>query len=242
RRNHGLGERVSGPQRPAEHPGRQPRHPLVGKRRRPVDPLRPRLDDDHRIHHHRVVSRDVLAIYLRAPRLPRRRDLVPGVHRSQQRADAAARALRFPRRPGSLRPHRRPRSVEQHHALELVEQHHRGRHLREHHGAGTATIAATSEAVTGTATSTMIAPGSGAPQPGPSDPIIFQDGFESGDLSSWTQDPSAGRYSLSTAPARVHSGTHSLQALFTPTNGYGLITRWFMPGYDEVFVKFYVMF
>jgi len=108
--------------------------------------------------------------------------------------------------------------------------------------AGTATITATSEAVTGTATSTMIAPGSGAPQPGPSDPIIFQDGFESGDLSSWTQDPSAGRYSLSTAPARVHSGTHSLQALFTPTNGYGLITRWFMPGYDEVFVKFYVMF
>ena len=108
--------------------------------------------------------------------------------------------------------------------------------------AGTVAITATSEAVTGTATGTMTAPGSGAPQPGPSDPIIFQDGFESGDLSSWTQDPSAGRYSLATAPARVHSGTHSLQALFTPSNGYGLITRWFMPGYDEVFVKFYVMF
>src|SRR5947199_230723 len=77
---------------------------------------------------------------------------------------------------------------------------------------------------------------------GPSDPIIFQDGFESGDLSSWTQDPSAGRYSVSTDPARVHAGTHALQTLFTPTNGYGLITRWFMPGYDEVFVKFYVMF
>ena len=108
--------------------------------------------------------------------------------------------------------------------------------------AGTATITATSEGVTGTATSTLTAAGSGAPQPGPSDPIIFQDGFESGDLSSWTQDPSAGRYSLSTDPARVHSGTHALQTLFTPTNGYGLITRWFMPGYDEVFVKFYVMF
>ena len=92
------------------------------------------------------------------------------------------------------------------------------------------------------ATTTGSVTGSGAPQPGPSDPIIFQDGFESGDLSSWTQDPSAGRYSLSTDPARVHSGTHALQTLFTPTNGYGLITRWFMPGYDEVFVKFYVMF
>jgi hypothetical protein len=40
----------------------------------------------------------------------------------------------------------------------------------------------------------------------------------------------------------VHAGTHALQVLFTPSNGYGLITRWFMPGYDEVFVKFYVMF
>src|SRR5205814_8690692 len=91
------------------------------------------------------------------------------------------------------------------------------------------------------ATTTGSVTDSGAPQPGPSDPIIFQDGFESGDLSSWTQEPSAGRYSLSTAPARVHSGTHSLQALFTPSNGYGLITRWFMPGYVEVFVMFYVL-
>jgi hypothetical protein len=100
----------------------------------------------------------------------------------------------------------------------------------------------TEVAIYASTTGTPAPAGSGAPQPGPSDPIIFQDGFESGDLSSWTQDPSAGRYSLSTDPARVHSGTHSLQALFTPTNGYGLITRWFMPGYDEVFVKFYVMF
>ena len=99
-----------------------------------------------------------------------------------------------------------------------------------------------SNIVGSTTTGSVTGGGGGAPQPGPSDPIIFQDGFESSDLSSWTQDPNAGRYSLATDPARVHSGTHSLQALFTPSNGYGLITRWFMPGYDEVFVKFYVMF
>jgi hypothetical protein len=92
------------------------------------------------------------------------------------------------------------------------------------------------------ATTTGSLPGSGAPQPGPSDPIIFQDGFEGGDLSRWTQDPPAGRYSLSTDPARVHSGTRSLQVLFTPTNAYGMITRWFMPGYDEIYVKFNVLF
>jgi len=62
-------------------------------------------------------------------------------------------------------------------------------------------------------------------------------------LNSWTQDPAtAGRYSLSTDPTRVHSGNYSLQALYTPTNGYSMITRWFMPGYDEVYVKFSVMF
>src|SRR5216117_2101566 len=73
--------------------------------------------------------------------------------------------------------------------------------------------------------------------------VILQDGFESGNLSEWTQDnPGANRYSLSTDPARVKSGMYSLQALFTPTNTYRLITRWFMPGYDEVYVKFSVMF
>jgi len=73
--------------------------------------------------------------------------------------------------------------------------------------------------------------------------IIFQDGFESPDLSAWAQYPSDNaRYSLSSDT--VHSGTHSLQVLFDttgPYGGYGLITRWF-PGHDDVYVEFYVMF
>jgi hypothetical protein len=40
----------------------------------------------------------------------------------------------------------------------------------------------------------------------------------------------------------VKSGRRSLQALYAPANGYGMITRWFMPGYDDVYVRFYVMF
>src|SRR6266704_1412944 len=94
------------------------------------------------------------------------------------------------------------------------------------------------------ATTTPSSTGSGAPQPGPADPIILQDGFESGDLSQWSFQSDAGssRYSIATDPTRVHSGTRSLQVLFTPTNAYGMITRWFMPGYDEVYVKFFVLF
>lgn len=80
------------------------------------------------------------------------------------------------------------------------------------------------------------------PHPGPRDTIILQDDFETDSLSDWAQIPDSARYSISTDPTRAHSGTHSLQALYTPTNGYGTITRWFMPGYDEVYVKFYVMF
>jgi hypothetical protein len=79
-------------------------------------------------------------------------------------------------------------------------------------------------------------------QPGPTATIIFHDDFESGTLSLWEQLPANGRYSVATNAARVRSGTRSMQALYTPTNTYGTITRWFMPGYDEVYVKFHVMF
>jgi uncharacterized protein YjdB len=92
---------------------------------------------------------------------------------------------------------------------------------------------ATTTGATGTGT---------GPHPGATDSILVQDGFEGGTLGPWQQIPDNGRYSVTTTAARVHSGTHAAQVLFTPTNGYGMLTRWFMPGYDEVYVKFHVMF
>ena len=92
------------------------------------------------------------------------------------------------------------------------------------------------------ATTTGSSTGSGAPQPGATDTIVFQEGFESGNYSSWTQKPASDRYSISSDPTRVHSGGYSLQVLYTPTDLYGELVRWFMPGYDEIYVKFYVMF
>jgi hypothetical protein len=74
------------------------------------------------------------------------------------------------------------------------------------------------------------------------DSVIFQDGFESGDFRpSWELFPDNARYSMSTDPGRVHSGTYSLQALYAPMNTYGTITKWF-GGQDEVYVKLHVMF
>src|SRR6266568_644050 len=106
---------------------------------------------------------------------------------------------------------------------------------------GVATITATSEGQSDAAALT-VASADSAPQPGPTATMIFQDGFESGDLGLWQQIPNNGRYSVATDPAVVKSGTHSLQVLFTPTNTYGMITTWFMPGYDEIYLKFNVMF
>jgi Big-like domain-containing protein/polysaccharide lyase-like protein len=103
---------------------------------------------------------------------------------------------------------------------------------------GSATVTATAQGNSGGGTINVGL----SPQPGPTDTIIMQDGFESGNLSAWAQLPANGRYSVATDPTRVHAGTRSLQVLFTPTNTYGMLTRWFMPGYDEVYVKFYVLF
>jgi len=73
------------------------------------------------------------------------------------------------------------------------------------------------------------------------DTIVFEDDFESGTLDAWDNVASI-RYSVTSDPARVRSGTYALEGLITPSNGYGEINKWFMPGYDEVYLRFFVMF
>ena len=79
-----------------------------------------------------------------------------------------------------------------------------------------------------------------APSPGANDTIVFQDDFESGSLSKWDAvDP---RFDVESAAARVASGQYSLRGTITPANGYGELDKWYMPGYDELYLKFKVMF
>jgi hypothetical protein len=80
---------------------------------------------------------------------------------------------------------------------------------------------------------------SAGPEPGPTATIIFQDGFESGNLSAWAQDQSGNKYTVTAN--RVKSGTRSLEVLYS-ANASGYIAKWFMPGYDEIYVKFNVMY
>jgi hypothetical protein len=80
---------------------------------------------------------------------------------------------------------------------------------------------------------------SGSPAPGPNDTIIFQDGFEGGSLSQWYIDgTNSGKFAVVSSP--VHSGSHSLQAI--PDGTATKLAKWYLPGYDEVYTKFYVQF
>lgn len=71
--------------------------------------------------------------------------------------------------------------------------------------------------------------------------VIFQDGFESGDLSAW-DNAADGRYSVTNDPAHVLSGSYALEGTIPTGDGWGELNKWFLPGYDEIWVRFSVMF
>lgn len=70
---------------------------------------------------------------------------------------------------------------------------------------------------------------------------IFEDGFESGDLSKW-DNVATHRYAVTSDPARVHTGGFALEGRIADDGWGGELNTWFLPGYDEVYVRFDVMF
>jgi hypothetical protein len=76
-----------------------------------------------------------------------------------------------------------------------------------------------------------------------SDPaVIFCDDFESGNLSLWQDgfDPSLHR--ITSAPSNVYRGHGALEATYPAGSDGGWLTRWFMPGYTDVYARLYVKF
>ncbi len=71
--------------------------------------------------------------------------------------------------------------------------------------------------------------------------VIFEDGFESGDLTAW-DNVHPTRYAITSDPNRVKDGTYALEGTIPAGDGWGEINKWFMPGYDEIYVRFDVMF
>lgn len=102
--------------------------------------------------------------------------------------------------------------------------------------AGSATITATSEGRTGTASITVTAP----PPPSTRVDTIFYEGFESGSMAIWDDGYSASQHRILTDAAGASVGSRYLQV----TNLQGAdglwLTKFFMPGYDSVYVRYYV--
>jgi hypothetical protein len=80
--------------------------------------------------------------------------------------------------------------------------------------------------------------------------IIFSDDFEGGTLSlnsNWQSISSTrkGDVAIESRPEYVHSGSLSLRLTAAANNGeaaVGQVTRWFMPGYDQVYYRWYAKF
>jgi hypothetical protein len=74
-----------------------------------------------------------------------------------------------------------------------------------------------------------------------SDPaVIFCDDFESGNLTLWEDGYDPARHTIVTSPAaNVYQGTRALQVRYPQGNDGGWLTRWFLPGYDDVYVRLY---
>jgi Polysaccharide lyase len=70
---------------------------------------------------------------------------------------------------------------------------------------------------------------------------IFDDGFESGDLSRW-DNVATNRYAVTSNPSHVHTGDYALEGTIADDGWGGEINKWFLPGYDEIYVRFNVMF
>lgn len=71
--------------------------------------------------------------------------------------------------------------------------------------------------------------------------VVFEDGFESGTLDAW-DNVSTNRFAVTNDPARVRTGSYALEGTIPEGPGWGEINKWFMPGYDEIYVRFDVMF
>jgi len=70
---------------------------------------------------------------------------------------------------------------------------------------------------------------------------LFAEDFESGDLSAWDGvDPT--HHQVVSDPSGAQSGSRYLQVTYSTGGEGGWLTHFFMPGYDSIYVSYYVRF
>jgi polysaccharide lyase-like protein len=71
---------------------------------------------------------------------------------------------------------------------------------------------------------------------------VFAEDFESGTLAAWADGVDSRRQRVMTDRSFAQSGSHYLDVTYLAGGDGGWLTRFFMPGYDSLYVSYYVRF
>jgi hypothetical protein len=85
--------------------------------------------------------------------------------------------------------------------------------------------------------------GSRVSQSGPPKPdTIFAEDFESGTLAAWSDGVDPTRQRVMRDPAFAEAGSHFLEVTYRAGGDGGWLTHFLVPGYDSLYVSYYVRF
>ncbi len=72
--------------------------------------------------------------------------------------------------------------------------------------------------------------------------VIFCENFEQGNLSQWEDGYNPALHSITSVSTNVYQGRMALEVTYPAGSDGGWLTRWFMPGYEDVYARLYVKF
>src|SRR5574342_301054 len=78
--------------------------------------------------------------------------------------------------------------------------------------------------------------------PVPPEAIVFEETFESGSLASFHDGVNLSKHRIITDASLAHSGTRVLEMTYPAGGNGGWLTRFLMPGYDSLYVRFWNRF
>src|SRR5882762_6467912 len=81
---------------------------------------------------------------------------------------------------------------------------------------------------------------SGSPPPAAGVETVFQEDFESGSLAVWDDRYQPANHTVITNAAGAYAGTRYLQITYPQGSDGGALSKFFLPGYSKLYVRYYV--